>query len=169
MYAGMPGCRGRAFLEHQPGCEERCAVLLEQLSMASLLGLLHGEEALMQIMGLCSACSLSLATPKEGLIVGCLRDSLWALPIQWEGKTSPWAMFISLLSYGNSVLYSLPRVKIVMNRCVHTDRPFVLSKTRDKIFCRVWHITPWKEKNCVCFWSWLTIFWGWLRACRERR
>lgn len=65
MYAGVPGCRGRAFLEHRPGCEERRAVLLEQLSMASLLGLLHGEEALTQIMGLRPACSLSLATPKE--------------------------------------------------------------------------------------------------------
>lgn len=36
-----------------------------------------------------------------------------------------------------------------MNRCVHTDRPFMLSKTRDKIFCRVWHITMKRKELCV--------------------
>ena len=99
-------------------------------------------------------------------------DSFKALLIQPETSVSP-----ELFSYPLYVLrvffIYLPHIKIVVTiyKCIHVDRPFVFSKTRNKIFYRVWYIIYHEQKRSVCvfpvlFYHLLGMI---LQPCRETK
>lgn len=95
-----------------------------------------------------------------------------ALLIQPETSVSP-----ELFSYPLYVLrvffIYLPHIKIVVTiyKCIHVDRPFVFSKTRNKIFYGVWYVIYHEQKRSVCvfpvlFYHLLGMI---LQPCRETK
>lgn len=93
-------------------------------------------------------CTVPLEVCQHREISG---DSFKALLIQPETSVSP-----ELFSYPLYVLrvffIYLPHIKIVMTiyKCIHVGRPFVFSKTRNKIFYGVWYVIYHEQKRSVC-------------------